>query len=86
MLNYSVIELPQVRHNLFFNDMESFLLGPVFNFVNDIEFSPEDACRSEMSFLIEILAAVIEAGATTLNASARPAEEESGRMMMIDRS
>ena len=37
------------------------------NFVDDIEFSPEDACRSEMSFLIEILAAVIEAGATTLN-------------------
>jgi len=37
------------------------------NFVDDVEFSPEDACRSEMSFLIEILAAVIEAGATTLN-------------------
>ncbi|MCP4878157.1 MAG: 2-isopropylmalate synthase, partial [Gammaproteobacteria bacterium] len=37
------------------------------NFVDDIEFSPEDACRSEMSFLIEVLAAVIEAGATTLN-------------------
>jgi 2-isopropylmalate synthase len=36
-------------------------------FVEDVEFSPEDACRSEMSFLIEILAAVIEAGATTLN-------------------
>ena len=37
------------------------------NFVEDIEFSPEDACRSEMSFLIEVLQAVIEAGATTLN-------------------
>jgi len=36
-------------------------------FVDDVEFSPEDACRSEMSFLIEILTAVIEAGATTLN-------------------
>jgi len=36
-------------------------------FVDDVEFSPEDACRSEMRFLIEILAAVIEAGATTLN-------------------
>ncbi len=36
-------------------------------FVEDIEFSPEDACRSEMPFLIEILTAVIEAGATTLN-------------------
>jgi len=36
-------------------------------YVDDVEFSPEDACRSEMPFLIEILAAVIEAGATTLN-------------------
>jgi len=36
-------------------------------FTGDVEFSPEDACRSEMSFLIEILTAVIEAGATTLN-------------------
>jgi len=37
------------------------------SFTDDVEFSPEDACRSEMPFLIEILAAVIEAGATTLN-------------------
>jgi len=36
-------------------------------FTDDVEFSPEDACRSEMSFLIEILTAAIEAGATTLN-------------------
>mgnify|MGYP001011524039 CR=1 FL=1 len=36
-------------------------------FTNDIEFSPEDACRSEVPFLIEVLAAVVEAGATTLN-------------------
>ena len=34
---------------------------------DEVEFSPEDACRSEMEFLYEILAAVIEAGATTLN-------------------
>jgi 2-isopropylmalate synthase len=36
-------------------------------FTDDVEFSPEDACRSEMSFLIEVLTATIEAGATTLN-------------------
>jgi len=36
-------------------------------FTKDVEFSPEDACRSEMQFLVEILTAVIEAGATTLN-------------------
>jgi 2-isopropylmalate synthase len=34
---------------------------------NDIEFSPEDAGRSEPEFLYRILGAVIEAGATTLN-------------------
>jgi 2-isopropylmalate synthase len=33
----------------------------------DVEFSPEDAGRTEMDFLYEVLAAVIEAGATTLN-------------------
>ncbi len=36
-------------------------------FTDDVEFSCEDAGRSEMSFLKEILDAVIEAGATTLN-------------------
>jgi len=34
---------------------------------NDIEFSPEDAGRSEPEFLLRILSAVVEAGATTLN-------------------
>ncbi|MDH7600405.1 MAG: 2-isopropylmalate synthase, partial [Sedimentisphaerales bacterium] len=37
------------------------------SFTDDVEFSPEDACRSDLSFLIEVLSAVIEAGATTLN-------------------
>lgn len=36
-------------------------------YTDDVEFSPEDACRSELTFLYEILSAVIEAGATTLN-------------------
>jgi 2-isopropylmalate synthase len=36
-------------------------------FVEDVEFSPEDAGRSEVPFLVEVLTAVIEAGATTLN-------------------
>ena len=34
---------------------------------NDIEFSPEDAGRSDPEFLYRVLGAVIEAGATTLN-------------------
>lgn len=33
----------------------------------DIEFSPEDAGRTEPAFLYEVLAAAIESGATTLN-------------------
>ncbi len=37
------------------------------SFVDDVEFSCEDAGRSEMSFLKEITDAVIEAGATTIN-------------------
>jgi 2-isopropylmalate synthase len=36
-------------------------------FTDDVEFSCEDAGRSEMSFLKEILDAVMEAGATTIN-------------------
>ncbi|WP_200763560.1 2-isopropylmalate synthase [Nitrosophilus alvini] len=36
-------------------------------FVDDVEFSCEDAGRSEMGFLKEIISAVIEAGAGTIN-------------------
>ncbi|NLK66976.1 MAG: 2-isopropylmalate synthase [Campylobacteraceae bacterium] len=36
-------------------------------FVNDVEFSCEDAGRSEISFLKEVVDAAIEAGATTIN-------------------
>ena len=34
---------------------------------DDVEFSPEDATRSDFDFLCEVLEAAIEAGATTLN-------------------
>jgi 2-isopropylmalate synthase len=33
----------------------------------DVEFSPEDASRTELDFLAEVVEAVIEAGATTVN-------------------
>src|SRR5262249_17480423 len=33
----------------------------------DIEFSPEDAARTELDFLCEVVGAAIEAGATTVN-------------------
>jgi 2-isopropylmalate synthase len=37
------------------------------SFVDDVEFSPEDATRTDHDFLCQVLGAVIEAGATTLN-------------------
>jgi 2-isopropylmalate synthase len=36
-------------------------------YTKDIEFSPEDASRTELEFLEEIVQAVVEAGATTVN-------------------
>ena len=36
-------------------------------FTNDVEFSPEDAGRSELDFLCRIIESVIDAGATTIN-------------------
>lgn len=36
-------------------------------YTHDVEFSAEDAVRSEMDFLVRIFDAVIEAGATTIN-------------------
>lgn len=37
------------------------------SFCQDVEFSPEDATRTDPAFLCQVLEAVIEAGATTLN-------------------
>jgi 2-isopropylmalate synthase len=36
-------------------------------FTSDVEFSPEDASRTERDFLVEVVSAVIDAGATTVN-------------------
>ncbi len=36
-------------------------------FVDDVEFSPEDASRTELPFLTDVVTAAIEAGATTVN-------------------
>lgn len=35
--------------------------------ITDVEFSPMDATRTELNFLIEVISAAIEAGATTIN-------------------
>lgn len=37
------------------------------SWVDDVEFSPEDASRTEPEFLIEVCKAVVKAGATTVN-------------------
>src|SRR6266481_1322937 len=37
------------------------------SFCDDVEFSPEDATRTDPEFLCQLLEAVTEAGATTLN-------------------
>ncbi len=37
------------------------------NYVDDVEFSPMDASRTEPTYIFEVLEAVIEAGATTVN-------------------
>jgi 2-isopropylmalate synthase len=44
-------------------DMVSYARG----FCKDIEFSPEDASRSDPEFLYQVLSVAIQAGATTLN-------------------
>jgi 2-isopropylmalate synthase len=36
-------------------------------FVEDVEFSPEDGSRTELDYLVDVTAAVIDAGATTVN-------------------
>jgi 2-isopropylmalate synthase len=36
-------------------------------YLDDVEFSPEDAARTELDFLAEVVERVIEAGATTIN-------------------
>ncbi|PVU98823.1 hypothetical protein BB560_005599 [Smittium megazygosporum] len=37
------------------------------SFCNDVEFSPEDAARSDHNFLVQILTEIVAAGATTIN-------------------
>ncbi|MEO0769420.1 MAG: 2-isopropylmalate synthase [Cyanobacteria bacterium J06649_4] len=43
------------------------MVGLASSFTQDVEFSPEDAGRSEPEFLYEVLEQAIQAGATTLN-------------------
>ena len=47
--------------------MISFAVGYARSLCPDVEFSPEDAGRTDRSYLIECCHAAVEAGATTLN-------------------
>ncbi|MEY5063006.1 MAG: 2-isopropylmalate synthase, partial [Verrucomicrobiota bacterium] len=52
-------------------------------FTANVEFSPEDASRTEIDFLIEVVEAALEAGATTINlpdTTGYATPEEYGRM------
>lgn len=37
------------------------------SYTDDVEFSPQDATRTDFGFLLEVVAAAVEAGATTIN-------------------
>ncbi len=45
----------------------STMVAHAKNYCADVEFSPEDGTRSDPGFLVEVLSAAIESGATTLN-------------------
>jgi 2-isopropylmalate synthase len=42
-------------------------VGRARRYTSDVEFSPEDASRSDLTFMCEVLQAAVDAGATTLN-------------------
>jgi 2-isopropylmalate synthase len=48
-------------------DIAGEMVAYAKSFVDDVEFSPEDACRSEPEFLYTVLERAIAAGATTVN-------------------
>ncbi|MCK4964212.1 MAG: 2-isopropylmalate synthase, partial [Dehalococcoidia bacterium] len=61
-----------MKHKLRLSRVETLaraqeMVAYAIQYCHDVEFSPEDAGRSDPEFLYEVLAAVIEAGATTIN-------------------
>ncbi len=48
-------------------DMATRAVKKARNFVDDVEFSPEDSARTGKNFLFRIIEAAIDAGATTIN-------------------
>jgi len=58
-------KLQMAKEEILKNAVESVSLAR--EFCDNIEFSPEDASRTELGYLAEVVQAVIEAGATTVN-------------------
>ncbi len=58
-------KLQQTREEVLDSAVEAVRFAK--SYVDDVEFSAEDASRSDPEYLIEIFTAVIEAGATTIN-------------------
>lgn len=48
-------------------DMTANAVRKARNYVDDVEFSAEDATRSDVDFLCEVFATAVECGATTIN-------------------
>ncbi len=48
-------------------DQTAAMVRLACNYAEDVEFSAEDATRSDLAFLLDIIAVAIEAGATTIN-------------------
>lgn len=48
-------------------DMAVGAVKAALEYTDDVEFSPEDATRSEIPFLTDLVSAVVEAGAKTIN-------------------
>ncbi|MEK7503629.1 MAG: 2-isopropylmalate synthase [Patescibacteria group bacterium] len=58
-------KLQKTKEEIF--DLAIWAVKYAKKYFSDIEFSPEDASRTEKEFLFKILKSVIEAGATTVN-------------------
>ena len=58
-------KLQMAKEEIIRNAVEGVKLAR--RYCEDVEFSPEDASRTELDFLAEVVTAVIEAGATTVN-------------------
>jgi len=62
---HRIYQLKKSREEIL--EMSSGMVARAKKYTTDIEFSPMDASRTEPEYLYQILAAVIDAGATTVN-------------------